>query len=61
MAVLKYFARIEESADKVLYGSDWPSPGVKSMAANVRDFRELGLSQAALEKILDSNSRRVFG
>jgi hypothetical protein len=34
---------------------------VKSMAANVRDFRALGLSAEALDKILDSNSRKVFG
>src|SRR6185436_19593361 len=59
--VLEYFPRLEEVADKVLYGSDWPSPGVKSMAANVRDFRALGLSAETLDKILDANSRRVFG
>jgi len=59
--VLEYFPRLEEVADKVLYGSDWPSPGVKSMAANVRDFRALGLSAEALDKILDANSRKVFG
>jgi len=60
-AILKYFPRLAEVADKVLYGSDWPSPGVKSMAANVRDFRALALPGDALAKILDTNSRKVFG
>ena len=59
--VLEDFPRLEEVADKVLYGSDWPSPGVKSMAANVRDFRALGLSPEVQQKILDTNSRKVFG
>jgi uncharacterized protein len=60
-AILKYVPRLEEVADKVIYGSDWPSPGVKSMAANVRDFRALGLPAEAREKILEANSRKVFG
>jgi predicted TIM-barrel fold metal-dependent hydrolase len=59
--VLKYFPRLAEIADKVLYGSDWPSQGVKSMAANVRDFRTLELPAEAFEKILDANARKVFG
>jgi predicted TIM-barrel fold metal-dependent hydrolase len=59
-AVLEYFPRLAEVADKVLYGSDWPSQGVKSMAANVRDFRALDLPADALEKILDGNSRKLF-
>lgn len=60
-SVLKYFPRLVEIADKVLYGSDWPSQGVKSMAGNVRDFRTLELPAEALEKILDANARKVFG
>jgi predicted TIM-barrel fold metal-dependent hydrolase len=60
-AVLKYFPRLLEIADKVLYGSDWPSQGVKSMAGNVADFRALGLPAPELDKILDGNSRKVYG
>ena len=58
---LEYFPRLEEIADKAIYGSDWPSPGVKSMAANARDFQALPLSPDAQRKILDTNSRKVFG
>jgi predicted TIM-barrel fold metal-dependent hydrolase len=58
--ILEYFPRLAEVADKVLYGSDWPAPGVRSMADNLRDFRGLGLPPDALAKMLDANARRVF-
>ena len=60
-AVLRYFPRLAEIADKVLYGSDWPAPGVRSMADNLRDFRALGLAEDVLAKVLEGNARRVFG
>ena len=60
-ALLGYFPRLVEIADKVLYGSDWPSPGVKSMQQNVDAIRALGLAEDVLIKILDTNSRAVFG
>jgi hypothetical protein len=60
-AVLRYFPRLAEVADKVLYGSDWPAPGVRSMADNLRDFRALDLPAEALAKILETNARAVFG
>jgi len=60
-AVLRYFPRLVEIADKVLYGSDWPAPGVRSMADNLRDFRALGLAQDVLAQVLEGNAQRVFG
>ncbi len=59
-AVLRYVPRLAEIADKVLYGSDWPGPGVRSMGANLREFRTLDLPEAAMAKILSENARRVF-
>jgi predicted TIM-barrel fold metal-dependent hydrolase len=59
--VLRYFPRLAEIADKVLYGSDWPAPGVRSMADNLRDFRALGLAEDVLARVLEGNARRVFG
>jgi predicted TIM-barrel fold metal-dependent hydrolase len=59
-AILQYFPRLAEIADKVLYGSDWPSPGVKSMARNLEDFRALALPPDALAKMIDTNARRLF-
>jgi hypothetical protein len=60
-SILKYFPRLAEVADKVLYGSDWPSPGVKSMAANLGQFRSLDLPADVFTKILEANPRKVFG
>jgi predicted TIM-barrel fold metal-dependent hydrolase len=60
-AIVRYFPRLAEIADKVLYGSDWPSPGVASMAKNLAEFRALGLAAEVLQKMLDTNARKVFG
>jgi predicted TIM-barrel fold metal-dependent hydrolase len=59
-AILRYFPRLAEVADKVLYGSDWPAPGVRSMAANLAAFRALGLPEPALGRMLDGNARALF-
>jgi uncharacterized protein len=60
-AILRYFPRLAEVAGKVLYGSDWPAPGVRSMADNLRDFRALDLPAEAFTKMLETNAREVFG
>jgi len=60
-ALLRYFPRLAEVADKAIYGSDWPAPGVRSMAANLADFRSLDLSEEVREKMLWKNAVRVFG
>jgi predicted TIM-barrel fold metal-dependent hydrolase len=59
-AILSYFPRLAEVADKVLYGSDWPAPGVKSMGDNLRAFRALDLPAVALQQMLADNPARVF-
>ncbi len=59
-ALLRYFPRLAEIADKVLYGSDWPSPGVASLARNLADFRGLGLPADVETKILETNALALF-
>jgi uncharacterized protein len=59
-AILKFFPRLAEVADKVLYGSDWPAPGVRSMGQNLRDFRGLDLPAEAFTKMLQTNPAKVF-
>jgi hypothetical protein len=59
--ILRYFPRLPEIADKVLYGSDWPAPGVRGMSENLRAFQALGLPPDLLKKILEDNPARVFG
>jgi uncharacterized protein len=59
--LLEYFPRMEEFADKVLWGSDWPAPGVPGMRANVDRFLELPLSEETKRKIVYDNARKVYG
>ena len=60
-AILRYFPRLAEVAAKVLYGSDWPAPGVRSMGDNLRDFRALDLPAEAFTLMLETNPGAVFG
>lgn len=59
-ALPRYFPRVADVADKVLWGTDWPSPGVVSMRANVEQFRALGLGEEVERKILWENAERMF-
>ncbi|HKR65740.1 MAG TPA: amidohydrolase family protein [Thermoanaerobaculia bacterium] len=58
--LLRYLPRVASIADKVLWGTDWPSPGVVSMKKNVEDFRSLGLGEDVERKILWENASRLF-
>jgi predicted TIM-barrel fold metal-dependent hydrolase len=58
--LLEYFPRLEEISDKVLWGSDWPAPGVPGMRENADRFLALPLSEAAKRKIASENARRLF-
>ena len=60
-SLLRYFPRLREVASKVLWGTDWPSPGVVSMKRNVEDFRALGLPEEVQRMVLWENAVRVFG
>jgi predicted TIM-barrel fold metal-dependent hydrolase len=59
-ALLRYFPRLAEVADKVLYGSDWPSPGVKSLALNLSGFLELELPEDAKRRIVQDNALKLW-
>lgn len=58
--LLEYFPRLEEIAHKTIWGTDWPSPGIKSMRQNVDQFLQLPLPDAAKKAILYENALRVF-
>jgi predicted TIM-barrel fold metal-dependent hydrolase len=60
-ALLRYLPRLADIADKVLWGTDWPSPGVLSPSANVAAFRSLALGAEVEEKVLRGNAARLFG
>ena len=60
-SLLEYFPRLEQIADQVLFGSDWPGPGVKDVGANLEEFRALPLTEEVKRKILRDNSLQMFG
>ncbi|MBI1738888.1 MAG: amidohydrolase [Acidobacteria bacterium] len=58
--LLEYFPRLEEIADKVLFGTDWPGPGVPDVRGNIEKFMAVPLSDAARRKILYDNAAKLF-
>jgi len=58
--LLEYFPRLEAISAKVLFGTDWPSPGVRSITENLDALRRLSLSPEALDRILWQNAATLF-
>jgi predicted TIM-barrel fold metal-dependent hydrolase len=58
--LLEYFPRIEEIADKVLWGTDWPSPSVPMIQSNLKKFDALPIANETKRKILYDNAARLF-
>jgi uncharacterized protein len=58
--LLEYFPRIEDIADKVLWGTDWPGPGVPEIRGNIEKFKALPISEEVKRKILYDNAARLF-
>lgn len=59
-ALLKYFPRLEEIAEKTLFGTDWPGPGVPEIRQNLDDFRSLPLSHETKHKILSKTALSIW-
>ena len=55
-SLLQYFPRLEEIAQKTLFGTDWPGPGVPEIADNLTEFRNLPLTQTAKQQILSDTA-----
>lgn len=60
-ALLRYFPRLAEVANKTLFGTDWPSPGVESPRLNLEEFGALPIAPDAKEEILGGTAERIFG
>ena len=58
--LLEYFPRLEEIAEKTVWGTDWPSPGVKSMRTNIDAFMALPIGAEAKRQILEGNAARIW-
>jgi predicted TIM-barrel fold metal-dependent hydrolase len=59
-ALLEYFPRIEELESQLLWGTDWPSPGVESMRKNVDAFLALPLPERVKRAALETNVERLL-
>ena len=59
-SLLEYFPRIEELESQLLWGTDWPSPGVKSMRENVDQFLALPLAERVKRAALETNAQRLL-
>jgi len=53
--------RLLQIVDRVLWGTDWPAPGVVSPRKNVEEFRALGLGEEIERAVLWENATRLFG
>ena len=58
--LLEYFPRIEEIADKVLFGTDWPGPGVPDVKTNLDQFNSLALSDEMRQQILSKTAASLW-
>lgn len=59
-SLLRYYPWLERVADKAMFGSDWPGPGVKDISDNIQQFLSLGLSDEVKRKILRDNAISMF-
>jgi hypothetical protein len=59
--LLRYIPRLSDIADRALWGTDWPSPGVTSPRKNLADFRALGLGERVERRVLWENAISIFG
>lgn len=58
--LLEYFPRITELESKVLWGTDWPSPGVSAMRKNLDQFLALGLPNSFVTAAVQTNPERLL-
>jgi predicted TIM-barrel fold metal-dependent hydrolase len=49
--LLTYFPRLAEVGDRVVWGTDWPSPGVRDLRANLDQFLSLPLEEDLKQRI----------
>jgi Predicted metal-dependent hydrolase of the TIM-barrel fold len=59
-SLLQYIPRLRDIADRVLWGTDWPSPGVVSIRKNIDAFLALELGGEIERKVLWENAVKLF-
>jgi predicted TIM-barrel fold metal-dependent hydrolase len=58
--LLDYFPWLSRVAEKTIFGSDWPGPGIPGIRENVEAFMELPLDAEVQRLILRDNALRLF-
>lgn len=58
--LLQYFPRLHEIAGKTLFGTDWPSPGVKDIRRNIDEFSALPLSEEIQQQVLSRTALAIW-
>lgn len=58
--LLQYFPRLHEIAAKTLFGTDWPSPGVKDIRQNIDEFSALPLSAEIQQQVLSRTALAIW-
>jgi len=58
--LLHYFPWLERVADRAMFGSDWPGPGVPDPLDNVEEVYDLPLPEDAKRNILFETANRLF-
>jgi predicted TIM-barrel fold metal-dependent hydrolase len=58
--MLDYFPRLEEIGDRVVWGTDWPSPGVEDLRSNLEQFLQLPLPDSLKERITRTTPLHLF-
>jgi predicted TIM-barrel fold metal-dependent hydrolase len=59
-SLLRYFPWLERVAERTMFGSDWPGPGVPDPLQNIEDFYDLPLAEEAKRQILYETANRLF-
>lgn len=57
--LLRYFPQLETIAEKVLFGSDWPS--ILNIGGNIQAVKQLAISDQAKRQILGENAIKLLG
>lgn len=55
-----HFPRFRDLPDQILWGTDWPSPGVPSMRKNIDEMRAHDLGEELETKLFWANADRLF-
>jgi uncharacterized protein len=58
--LLEYFPRLAEIAQKTLFGTDWPGPGVPDIKQNVDEFRALAIGEEMRDQILGKTAAGIW-